>query len=174
MASIHVRTATIADADAMGRVHVRSWQAAYRGIFPDALLDGLDPAERAASWRSAFEARAEPVGGRRLVVQLDGEVAGFALVRSAVNDDEPGLGEVVLLYLEQHAWGTGAGPALFAECVSTLVDRGYANAVLWVAAGNARARRFYEREGWSADGASRVDVLEGAEIDEVRYRRSLI
>ena len=173
MASIHVRTATIDDADAMGRVHVRSWQAAYRGIFPDALLDGLDPADRAANWHSAFEARAEPVGGRRLVVELDGDVAGFALVRSAVNDDEPGLGEVVLLYLEQHAWGTGAGPALFTECVDTLIERGYSSAVLWVAADNARARRFYEREGWSSDGATRADVLDGAEIDEVRYRRSL-
>lgn len=108
-----------------------------------------------------------------MVVELGGGVVGFALVRSAVDDDEPGLGEVVLLYLEQEAWGTGAGPALFDECVDTLIELGYANAVLWVATDNARGRRFYEREGWSPDGASRVDVLEGAEIDEVRYRRSL-
>jgi hypothetical protein len=30
------------DADAIAPVHVRSWQAAYRGFMPDEVLDGLD------------------------------------------------------------------------------------------------------------------------------------
>ena len=42
-----VRVATIEDAHAVGRVHVRAWQAAYRGgLMPDSYLDAL--AARAA------------------------------------------------------------------------------------------------------------------------------
>jgi hypothetical protein len=48
-----VRPATPDDADAIASVHVRSWQAAYRGIVPDAMLDALSiqrgPAGGAAS-----------------------------------------------------------------------------------------------------------------------------
>lgn len=46
--------------------------------------------------------------------------------------------------------------------------------MLWVLTGNARARRCYERAGWSADGAARVEELAaGVPIDEVRYVKGL-
>src|SRR5919107_604708 len=51
---VTVRPATVADAPAMGRVHVRAWQAAYRGQMPDAYLDGLRPEQRAAGWEAAL------------------------------------------------------------------------------------------------------------------------
>jgi GNAT superfamily N-acetyltransferase len=46
-----VRRATLADADAIGLVHVRSWQSAYRGKIPQDYLDGLDPVRRSHVWR---------------------------------------------------------------------------------------------------------------------------
>jgi len=36
-----------------------------------------------------------------------------------------------------------------------------------------RARRFYEREGWSADGIRKRGEFVGVEVDEVRYRIDL-
>ncbi|HET9289988.1 MAG TPA: hypothetical protein VFQ49_02825 [Actinomycetes bacterium] len=45
---VMVRPATVADAPAMGRLHVRAWQAAYRGHMPGDYLDGLRASERAA------------------------------------------------------------------------------------------------------------------------------
>lgn len=49
-----VRVAREADAEALARVHVDSWRAAYQGLMPQEYLDGLDPAERAAQWRQAL------------------------------------------------------------------------------------------------------------------------
>jgi hypothetical protein len=43
-------------------------------------------------------------------------------------------------------------------------------AVLWVVVDNSRARRFYEREGWHADGRQRVSSLGPSEL---RYTRRL-
>ena len=51
---------------------------------------------------------------------------------------------------------------------SPLRDDGYEAATLWVLAGNAPARSFYQAQGWTADGAERVDPERGAL--EVRYR----
>jgi RimJ/RimL family protein N-acetyltransferase len=48
-------------------------------------------------------------------------------------------------------------------------SEGYATAMLWVLADNPRARRFYEREGWRAEGA-RVEAVRGVDVEEVLYR----
>jgi hypothetical protein len=50
------------------------------------------------------------------------------------------------------------------------VAGGAPEAVLWVGRDNDRARRFYEREGWFAEGESRLSSLGHPEL---RYRRRL-
>ena len=50
---------------------------------------------------------------------------------------------------------------------------GFAEAVLWVLAGNERAQRFYRADGWHADGGRREEVVWGVRADEVRYVRSV-
>ena len=54
-----------------------------------------------------------------------------------------------------------------------LVLLGFTTAVLWVEASNDRARSFYEIEGWLFDGTERADTVQGAAVNEVRYRRAL-
>jgi hypothetical protein len=44
---ICVRPAGLSDADAIGRIHVAAWQQTYRGLIPDAVIDGFTPARRA-------------------------------------------------------------------------------------------------------------------------------
>lgn len=165
-----VRTAELGDAPAMGRAHVEAWQGAYRGIMPDAFLDALDADERATTWHDVIERNPNPDEGRRLVVDLDGQTVGLALVWPARGDDEKAVGELILINLVPSSWGTGAGTTLLHECVRSLATLGFDEAVLWVARDNGRARRFYEREGWSSDGAARADDVGGAVVEEVRYR----
>ncbi|MEJ6553652.1 hypothetical protein PQI51_01275 [Microbacterium esteraromaticum] len=45
-----IRPASVDDAHDLAVVHVRSWQQAYRGLMPQAVLDGLSIAEREAGW----------------------------------------------------------------------------------------------------------------------------
>jgi hypothetical protein len=42
----NIRPAAIHDAPAIAEVRVESYKSAYRGIFPDALLNGLSVEER--------------------------------------------------------------------------------------------------------------------------------
>ncbi len=82
------------------------------------------------------------------------------------------VGEVYALYVAPDWWSTGTGRSLMARATAALADAGYERGVLWVLEANARARRFYEKAGWAADGASNaLDGLGG--VIEVRYARPL-
>ena len=174
-----VRPALVDDADEIASVHVRAWQAGYRGLMDDAFLDGLSIDDRARRWRAGL---AEGPSDRTTIVvedPEDGHVCGFATVGDPRDDlDEAPVtgstGELWAINLEPEGWGCGVGTALLAGAVDALRDRGCAGAYLWVLEGNARARRFYEREGWTADGGVKDDVFGDRTLREVRYRRGLI
>jgi ribosomal protein S18 acetylase RimI-like enzyme len=167
--AVTVRHARVEDAAALGRVHVRAWQAAYRGQLPDGYLDGLRAEERAAGWERGLQrdrAR-DPV----LVAERDARVVGFAVVGAA--EDPRGAGELYAINVDPDHWGTGAGRALLLAAQAELARLGYGEAVLWVLPGNRRARRFYQAAGWVADGAERSAEVQGVVVPEVRYRRRL-
>jgi GNAT superfamily N-acetyltransferase len=170
-----VRPATSADSGAIGLVHVRSWQSAYRGKIPQDYLDSLDPAHRSQVWRSALEQARPSRGGALVAVAEGGGIAGFASFGpSRDGDTDPRVtGEVFAIYAAPDAWGTGAGRALMGGAVAELARLGYADAVLWVLDVNDRARRFYALAGWAEDGARKTDGSRGFDITEVRYRTAL-
>jgi ribosomal protein S18 acetylase RimI-like enzyme len=173
LTDIVVREASIGDARAIAELHVRSWQSAYRGIVPDAVLDGLSIDARRDVWSRAIgRATTEPSREARVwVVEEAGTVRGFAETRPSRDADaQPGTGEVHSIYLEPQAWGRGLGPRLLAHAAADLRARGLAPLVLWVIEDNARGRRFYERAGWRPDGARQPIDFDGVMVDEIRYR----
>ena len=87
-----------------------------------------------------------------------------------VANAQTGFGPFIAVYLTTEAWGTGAGYALHESALATLATN-YDEAVLWVLDSNARAREFYERHHWSADGATKQETRGDAVLNEVRYRR---
>lgn len=177
MNPIVVRRPVVADADDIGRVHVRAWQVGYRGQMPDEHLDGLSIADRQEVWRQRLTDGL--VDNVMFVAEdpLDGHVCGWVGVGTlrpeATADCPPGTGELWALNLEPEAWGRGIATALMAAAVGELRAQGYRRAILWVLDTNARGRRFYEREGWSADGALKTDLDRGFAMHEQRYGRDL-
>ena len=93
--------------------------------------------------------------------------AGPARSRSA------GVGELYTLYVSKSVAGSGVGHRLLAYTVAQLKATLNASAILWVLEHNQRARRFYEREGWSYDGARRREEFDGVNVGVVRYSRAL-
>jgi ribosomal protein S18 acetylase RimI-like enzyme len=169
-----IRPARTADAAQIALVHVRSWQGAYRGLLPQSYLDGLDPAQRATRWQLALAAPRLSRSGV-LVADDGGKLLGF-VDYSASRDgdaDRDQVGEVNALYLVPAAWGGGAGRLLMDAALARLTAAGFAQATLWVLDTNARARRFYDAGGWSADGAVKHDDSRGFPIRQLRYRKSL-
>ncbi len=158
-------------------VHVGSWRAAYRGLLPDAYLARLDPVGRAKRYSFADQGPEVPLTA---VAVAGGMICGFATVGSARDADAEDAGELYAIYVDPPWWGRGVGRALVGEARRLLAERGHAEAVLWVLAGNSRAERFYRNDGWHSDGAARCEEIgsgwhpEGAlSVEELRYRRWL-
>lgn len=153
-----IREATVADAPAIGEVHVRSWQAAYAGLIPDDFLARLSAQARAESW-----ARLIGEGSRVLVAEEDGVVAGFAAY---------GDGRLYALYLLPEYWGRGLGRALHDRVVGELPGD---SVVLWVLSTNERAKAFYVRQGWVDDGVTQTETVDDGRVtlEERRFSRRL-
>jgi GNAT superfamily N-acetyltransferase len=165
-----MRLATADDARAIAEVHVASWRWAYRGHLPESTLEGLDVDELEGQWRSIL---AEPA--RIVLVATDrDDVVGFAHA-AATDDDDAGedVGQLYSLYLLHRVVGTGIGRALLERATEGMRDAGFAAAMLWVLESNQRARRFYERAGWSWEGTRSAHQMQCANLPILRYSRPL-
>ncbi len=85
--------------------------------------------------------------------------------------DEPGLAHFWQLFLRRDWWGSGLAATLQAAGLDAAARAGYETIRLVTPADHARGRRFYEREGWSASSAPRLD--EGFGLVLLEYRRAL-
>jgi GNAT superfamily N-acetyltransferase len=156
-----IRPATPDEAEAVARVHVETWQAAYTHVFSDEALAGLSVADRAEMHR-----RRPP-----LVAEVDGKIVGFVSV--GPSRDEGAEGELYAIYVDPGHWGTGVGRALVVAGEERMRELGYKDALLWVLEDNPRARRFYETAGWTTDGTTRPIAFLGVEVPEIRYMKRL-
>ncbi len=167
-----LRRATGADAVAMAAMHIRAWQAAYRGIVPDAHLDALDVGTRAARYRLDKPAPDDPETWLA-VTEPAGDVIGFVVTGPCRDEGLPGLGEVWSIYVDPAHWREGVGARLMDDAVARLDRAGFSEAILWVLTDNLRARRFYEAKGWHADGGTKTIQIGGQATRETRYRRAI-
>lgn len=165
-----MREAQPQDAAEVAGVSVRSWQVAYRGLFPDDYLDGLRAEDRMARYTFGDVRPGSPT---TVVAVVEATVCGFATLGPAWDEDAADAGQVYALYVDPQVWGRGIGRSLIAEARTRLSRQGFTEAVLWVHPGNERAHRFYRADGWHSDGHRRQEYVWGVLADEVRYRRPL-
>jgi GNAT superfamily N-acetyltransferase len=167
---VSVRVGTLDDVPSVASVNVRSWQRAYRGQIPDAVLDALDVEQRANACRR-WMANPQHV---LLIAELPGRVLGFSsLVPSRDAGAEPGTAEVAAIYVDPDNVRRGVGRALMAASLDGARGRGDRALTLWVLDTNHPARRFYESCGLRWDGSSKLEQRPGYSLNEVRYRIDL-
>ncbi len=149
-----------------------SWQAAYRGLFPDAVLDNLSIADRRAMW----ETRLAKVESNLWVTESAGRISGFISGCPSRDPDRPPpeFAEISALYVHPDAWDTRCGYALTQAAFGTMRSSPARTALVWVLTNNTRGRRFYERVGFTLEGGAKDITLFNTTLPELRYRRSLI
>ena len=131
-----IREATAADIDMLARLHVAAWRESYPGLLPEAEIAARTEDVRRAQWTRAFS-----TGRSRIWVAPD---LGFAQAGSQRDDDMRQRGypqELYALYVLRAGHGTGIGAALFNAV------RSPRPMTALVIDGNARACRFYEKQG---------------------------
>jgi GNAT superfamily N-acetyltransferase len=161
-----LRPATPEDALHVARVHVRSWQVGYRGLLPDAFLDGLRPEQRAARYTFGDPNPQTPF---TTVALRDGIICAFVTIGPA-SEQTGGAGHLMALYVDPEWWRRGMGRKLLAEGCGQLVERGHRDAVLWMLEGNRAAEQLYLNHGWVVDGPGESLVFGGLTVNSPRYR----
>ena len=163
---MRIRPATVDDAEAIAGVQSRTWFVAYDGIVDRRVMEER-AADRPQRWRGHLAD-----GTPTWVAESGATVLGIMSAGPSRDPDAPeGTGELWMLYVDPEAQGRGVGRALLGEAVGVWRQRGFAQATLWVFEANAKARGFYERQGWE------LDVPAGVRDDpwapEVRYQTRL-
>lgn len=120
-----VRPARVGDEHAIAEVHVRTWQAAYRGQVPDAFLDGFSVEHRTRTWSQIITDSSPPASGA-FVLEDHSEVLGFAHV-SPSRDEDVGaqVGELTSIYVCPEFWGFGGGGLLLERALASLREAGF-------------------------------------------------
>jgi GNAT superfamily N-acetyltransferase len=168
--TVTLRPADAADVDAVGALHHRSRVAAYRELVPAEALAAMSAQALSAWWRERW--RWERDTHRMTLAERDGRLVGFSYV-GPEEEHTPGVGQLYAIHLEPSEQGRGVGRALMVDALDAMRAAGWPRAVLWVLAGNAHARAFYERGGWRADGRRREDALGPVSTAQVRYAKDL-
>ncbi|RAS15793.1 GNAT family N-acetyltransferase [Paraburkholderia bryophila] len=169
--TVEIREATYSDAETIARIHVLSWQAAYRGIMPEAFLERLFVEARLGMWQKSFQSGKLKV----LLAYSDEAVVGwiaFGACRDADKDET--WAEVEALYILPEFWRRGIGERLSESACSLLRSAGFSFVALWVLSENHRARGFYHRIGFDHDDSSKCITVGGTPLTEIRYRCSLM
>ncbi|MFE9479197.1 GNAT family N-acetyltransferase [Streptomyces spororaveus] len=163
-----VRAMTDADIEAVSRIRVTGWKAAYAGILPQPYLDRMT-VEADTRARRQYFGTADRASVDLVAVDAQGGVVGWA----CLGPSRTGAGELYALYVRPSLIGSGIGRALLEAVHVHALARGFGLVLLWVLTDNATARRFYERAGYVADGAVQTDSYDGVPVTEVRYRLTL-
>ena len=167
-----VRRAEVADAEALARINVAGWRAAYAGLVPAEYLAGMDAPQRLEQWQRIV-AMPEPTATFVAVDEQDTIAAYCALgpLRTADGGQELGAGELRAIYADPARRGSGAGRAVHDAGIDHLIQQGFGWAGVWVFDANESARAFYAARGWAPDGQTHSFEIMGVTIPEMRYAR---
>lgn len=123
------------------------WHDGHAGHVPE----GLTAARTLAAFHERTPSR---VADTTVAVDGSGRLLGFVMVA----DDE-----VEQVFVGRDARGTGLAQLLLLEAERQVAAAGHVEAWLAVVTGNARARAFYEKQGWSDSGDLPYEVTAGGE-----------
>lgn len=101
--------------------------------------------------------------------RLVGQVSIIASERTVHRDPDPALVHFRNLFVAEDQWGTGLATTLNGAAVDEARRRGFEQMRLFTPAEHPRARRFYEREGWTQRGEPFDEPRLGMALVEYRF-----
>ena len=146
MSETEYRIPTVADAEAIARLHVASWREAYRGIVPDSVLDTVDVDDRIARWRSYLAVE----GMVTFLAEVAGAAAGFIRAGKPIEPIVEGAdGHIFALYVLRRHHRQGIGRGLLGRAARQWLAQGGRALSGGVLTDNAPAVAFYQGVGAS-------------------------
>jgi len=169
--TLDIRIAVPDDAPALAAT-TRLGFDSYRTWAPE----DWEPPPHTLELRSIRERLRQTTTWCAMAVQADGVQAGHVGITHAADRLRPhvrlpGRAHLWMLFVRPPWWGTGLAARLHGLGLEEAARQGYETIRLYTPDGAARARAFYEREGWDLASRAFSEPLLG--LDLVEYRRGL-
>lgn len=155
-----IRPARAADAEAVARIYVDSWNASFGELL--SRTDRTVEPGLVARWRRALS---RSVPHRSWVAERSGAIVGCVQIGPSRDPVHPSIGELHSIFVDEPYWRMGVGSALCAIAHRHLVQDGYRTSILWTVAGYHQGIAFYQAMGWRRDGGTRDKGR------QIRFRR---
>ena len=163
---ITIRAATKDDFPRVARMHYAVWRRSWAGILIKPLLGILGPARRWAT--EVYPQNLSRPGWAMWIAESGGQPVGVVIF--GPDEAEPESTQVDALYIQDDRQRGGIGGLLLEAVLS---ERPSGDVILWCAEQNAKGRRFYEKNGFSADGRTLDwEPLPGITVAHIGYRLS--
>lgn len=161
-----LRRAQALDAAAIAALHFISIGKTFSQSIPDYVNSRtLDDFERL--WKERLD---EPTCSTCVLIAGE-QIVGFVSAgKSRDADAGDQCGSVDRIYLHPSVWERRLGGRLLKWCEDELIAQNYRQVTLWVFEPNARAIRFYERNGYRHDGLTKEDFNSRL----LRFEKSLV
>ncbi len=162
-----IRTANDDDLHAIAKLHVLSWQTAYKGVVPDELLASRDEERSLSGWRSTMRSYPENLS---VALSNDGVLIGFCCSGPAVDMERNGSFdfEIYGLHVNPSLHRRGIGTALLTNSFDRMVSLCLHGAIVWTFESLVQSRRFYEKHGGKEIRTAICDIS-GYKLNEVAY-----
>jgi GNAT superfamily N-acetyltransferase len=159
-----IRTAEPDDFPRVAAVHYGVWRRSWAGILTDPLLDILGPPERWAN--EIYPKNLSRPGWAMWIAEFEGHTIGVMIF--GPDESEPEAILIDALYVMDGLQRHGLGGRM----LDTLLHaHPSGDVVLWCAEKNTKARTFYEKKGFHADGRTLDwEPLPGIKVAHLGYR----
>ncbi|MDR0946670.1 MAG: GNAT family N-acetyltransferase [Ruminococcus sp.] len=161
--------AQIGDESTVATILCKAWQSAFSDIITgDDMAKFADEKRHTANFKRIFEN-----GGfaPTYIAALNGKQCGIISFGKSRNLDSPNTAEIIAIHSLDSVWGKGVGHAMMEFALAELRRQGYQEVMLWVFEANDRARKFYERHGFTVDDAVKDNGF--GNVKEVRYKKPI-
>ena len=141
--------------------------SAYRGILSDDFLfNKMIVSKRVSYFENSVRNQAE-----ESYVFDDGIIKAILTIGDCRDADKATSFELWGIYVDPFFKRQGIGSIMVDYCEKCAVEQGFNEVCLWVLEKNADARLFYEKHGYSPDGAEKL--IESLAATEIRYSKRL-
>lgn len=164
----YIRYANKGDADSLALIYSQSYQAVFKGIIPDSILENVFSVEKRKE--GLLRELSEGVPVNVIMCDEDKQLGMLTYGKPKDEDLDDSFVEIWRIYLLPSCIGKNMGAELMNFAVTEIHQKGYKKIILWVLEDNVRARKFYERMGFIQDGTTRI-INVGKELKDLRYMK---
>ena len=144
----------------LSNIMIAAWRSGFRHILPDSVIEKYTQFEPCTNM---FQQILASGIGTMYLAQLKGQSVGLLYWLP-----EGETARIEALLTVPTVWGKGIASALMEQALADTA--GFQAVTVWPFAENRRARRFYEKQGFSPTGNSRMGDAE--EIEYIYIRRA--